>query len=273
MPAMLEATIAISRSHGRRSAGSLILLTGIYLTARPLGLQRLLRRLGDRRDPRPARARARLLHPARQRALRAAKRDIEAAGPTGEVQFSEEFNARAGRSARMGPIAGLIIDPDDLRDGREAVPLGHRLGAHGRPATAATASAPAAISPRARALARPSPSPVGRGGHHRGARGGARAPSPSEAAEPTEKAEATDPTEPIESAEPTEPIESSEPLRADREQRVLATTARAANPSSSSAIRSPPQSRKRPDHPSVDDRRWPRPLAADRASSTPASAG
>ena len=43
------------------------------------------------------------------RALRAAKRDIEAAGPTGEVEFGEEFNRESGRSARMGPIAGLIV--------------------------------------------------------------------------------------------------------------------------------------------------------------------
>ncbi len=44
-----------------------------------------------------------------RRALRAAQRDIEAAGPTGDVEFGEEFNRESGASARMGPIAGLIV--------------------------------------------------------------------------------------------------------------------------------------------------------------------
>ena len=45
-----------------------------------------------------------------QRALQIAKRDIEAAGPTGDVQFSDEFDEElTGRNARMGPVAGLIV--------------------------------------------------------------------------------------------------------------------------------------------------------------------
>ena len=43
-----------------------------------------------------------------ERAKEAAERDIEAAG-TGEVQFGDEFNRRSGLSARVGPIAGLIV--------------------------------------------------------------------------------------------------------------------------------------------------------------------
>jgi hypothetical protein len=43
-----------------------------------------------------------------RRALRAVKRDIEAAA-SGEVEFSEEFNRASAASARVGPIAGLIL--------------------------------------------------------------------------------------------------------------------------------------------------------------------
>lgn len=38
-----------------------------------------------------------------------AEQDIEAAGPTGEVTFSEKTTALAMRSARLGPVAGLLI--------------------------------------------------------------------------------------------------------------------------------------------------------------------
>lgn len=43
-----------------------------------------------------------------RRALAAAKRDIDAAGD-GKVKFGEEFNRATAVSARVGPIAGLIV--------------------------------------------------------------------------------------------------------------------------------------------------------------------
>ena len=108
IPAMLEATTMINRSLVTLG-GLLILITGIYLVADrwdfgeffvAWGILAIIVLLG-------------LVHgffiPNDQRSLRAAKRDIDAAGPTGEVEFSDEFAAHSGRSARMGPIAGLII--------------------------------------------------------------------------------------------------------------------------------------------------------------------
>ena len=44
-----------------------------------------------------------------QRALQISKRDIEASGPTGDVQFSDAHEELTGRNARMGPVAGLIV--------------------------------------------------------------------------------------------------------------------------------------------------------------------
>jgi hypothetical protein len=43
-----------------------------------------------------------------RRAREVAERDIEASGP-GEVQFSDEFNSRSGRSATVGALAGLLV--------------------------------------------------------------------------------------------------------------------------------------------------------------------
>ena len=43
-----------------------------------------------------------------RRAEELAERDIRASGE-GEVEFSEEFNAVTGRSARVGALAGLIV--------------------------------------------------------------------------------------------------------------------------------------------------------------------
>ena len=57
-----------------------------------------------------------------QRALAVAKRDIEAAGPTGEVEFSEE-SRESGPQRAHGPDRRPDRDPDDLRDGRQAVPV------------------------------------------------------------------------------------------------------------------------------------------------------
>lgn len=108
MPAMIEGVTLVGRSL-ITIGGVLILLTGIYLSADRWdfsdffvgwGILALLILLG-------------LTHgyfiPNDQRALRAAERDIEAAGPTGEVKFGEEFDEYSGRSAKLGPIAGLLI--------------------------------------------------------------------------------------------------------------------------------------------------------------------
>lgn len=108
IPAVLEAQIMISRSM-ITLGGVIILLTGLYLTGdrwefsdffAAWGLIAIIVLLG-------------LVHgffiPNDTRALRAAKRDIEAAGPSGEVELGAEFNQSSGRSARMGPVAGLIV--------------------------------------------------------------------------------------------------------------------------------------------------------------------
>jgi small-conductance mechanosensitive channel len=108
MPAMIEASTQINRSMVT-IGGILILITGIYLAADRWdfseffigwGIIAIIVLLG-------------LVHgfviPNDRRALRAAKRDIEAAGPTGEVEFSDEFQEHAMKGARMGPIAGLIV--------------------------------------------------------------------------------------------------------------------------------------------------------------------
>jgi hypothetical protein len=109
MPAVLEAQTTITRSM-TTIGGIVILISGLYLTSKQgwefsdffvaWGLLAIIVLLG-------------LVHgfflPNDQRALRAAKRDIEAAGPTGEVELGGEFNEYSSRSARMGPIAGLIV--------------------------------------------------------------------------------------------------------------------------------------------------------------------
>ena len=109
MPAILESQIAITRSFVTLG-GILIFITGMYLAAKDpwefgdffviWGLLAIIALLA-------------LAHgfflPNDQRALRAAKRDIDAAGPSEEVEFGAEFNEVSGRSARMGPIAGLLV--------------------------------------------------------------------------------------------------------------------------------------------------------------------
>jgi hypothetical protein len=107
IPAVLEAQNVVSRMMVT-IGGVLVLVTGIYLTADrwdfgyffvTWGLIAIIVLLG-------------LTHgfflPHDRRALAAAKRDIEAAG-SGEVEFGEEFNRQSMASARMGPIAGLIV--------------------------------------------------------------------------------------------------------------------------------------------------------------------
>jgi hypothetical protein len=108
IPAVLESQIAITRSFVTLG-GVLIFITGLYLAGDVWefgdffviwGLLAIIALLG-------------LAHgfflPNDQRALRAAKRDIDAAGPTGDVELSREFEEVSGRSARMGPIAGLLV--------------------------------------------------------------------------------------------------------------------------------------------------------------------
>jgi hypothetical protein len=108
IPAVVESQIMISRSFVT-IGGILILITGIYLTSDVWefsdffviwGLLAIIALLG-------------LAHgffiPNDTRALRAAKRDIDAAGPSGDVELGREFNEFSGRSARMGPVAGLIV--------------------------------------------------------------------------------------------------------------------------------------------------------------------
>ena len=108
IPAVIEAQVMVSRSFVTLG-GILIFITGMYLAGDVWdfsdffvvwGLLAIIVLLG-------------LAHgffiPNDQRALRAAKRDIEAAGPTADVELSREFNEASGRSARMGPIAGLLV--------------------------------------------------------------------------------------------------------------------------------------------------------------------
>ena len=108
IPAILETQSVIQRSM-TTIGGILIIITGFYLAGKAWefsdfyivwGIIAIIALLG-------------LVHgfflPNDTRALRTAKRDIDAAGPTGDYQPSREFMDIAGRSARMGPIAGLIV--------------------------------------------------------------------------------------------------------------------------------------------------------------------
>jgi hypothetical protein len=108
VPAVLEAQMLISRTFVT-IGGLVILATGIYLTADRWefsdffigwGIVAIVVLLG-------------LAHgfflPHDRKALAAARRDIEAAPPGGEVEFGEEFNRANAAGARMGPIAGLIV--------------------------------------------------------------------------------------------------------------------------------------------------------------------
>jgi hypothetical protein len=107
IPAVLEAQNAINR--GLVTIGGIVVLvSGLYLAADGnsfdevfvgVGIVSIIVLLG-------------LVHgfflPHDRRALAAARRDIEATG-AGEVRFGEEFNRASTASARMGPIAGLIV--------------------------------------------------------------------------------------------------------------------------------------------------------------------
>ncbi len=107
IPAVLEAQNAINK--GLVTIGGIVvLLSGLYLAADGdvfdevfvgVGIVSIIVLLG-------------LVHgfflPHDRRALAAAERDIEAAG-TGEVKLGDDFNRAQTASARMGPIAGLIV--------------------------------------------------------------------------------------------------------------------------------------------------------------------
>ena len=107
IPAILAAQNVINRS--MVTLGMIVILaTGIYLAADRWdfsdffvgwGILALLVLFG-------------LVHgfflPNDRRAAELAERDINAAG-TGEVRFSDEFDEVSGRSARIGPIAGLLV--------------------------------------------------------------------------------------------------------------------------------------------------------------------
>jgi hypothetical protein len=108
IPAILETQSVIQRSM-TTIGGILILITGFYLAGKAWdfsdffivwGIIAIVALMG-------------LVHgfflPNDSRALAIAKRDIDAAGPTGDFEPSKEFMDVSSRSARMGPIAGLIV--------------------------------------------------------------------------------------------------------------------------------------------------------------------
>jgi hypothetical protein len=108
IPAILETQSVIQRSM-TTIGGILILITGFYLAGKAWdfsdffivwGIIAIVALLG-------------LVHgfflPNDSRALGIAKRDIDAAGPSGDFEPSKEFMDVSSRSARMGPIAGLIV--------------------------------------------------------------------------------------------------------------------------------------------------------------------
>ena len=107
VPAVLEAQTVINRTMVT-IGGLVILATGIYLAADrwdfgeffvAWGIIAIIVLLG-------------LVHgffvPNDRRALRAARRDIEAS-PDGPVTFSEQFQRASMAGARIGPVAGLIV--------------------------------------------------------------------------------------------------------------------------------------------------------------------
>jgi hypothetical protein len=107
IPAVLEAQNLINR--GMVTGGAVVvLLSGLYLAADGdwfdtffvgFGIISIIALLG-------------LVHawflPNDRRALAAAKRDIDAARE-GDVKFGEEFNRANAASARIGPVAGLLV--------------------------------------------------------------------------------------------------------------------------------------------------------------------
>lgn len=107
VPAMLEAQNTVNLTLVTWG-GVVVLLSGLYLAADAdwfdtffvgFGILAVLGLLGITHG---------VFLPKDRTALRAAERDIEAAG-SGRVEFGEEFNRATLASARMGPVAGLII--------------------------------------------------------------------------------------------------------------------------------------------------------------------
>jgi MFS family permease len=108
IPAILETQNVIQRSM-TTIGGVLILITGFYLAGKSWdfsdffivwGIIAIIALMG-------------LVHgfflPNDTRALRIIKRDLDTAGPSGDFEPSKEFMDVSSRSARMGPIAGLIV--------------------------------------------------------------------------------------------------------------------------------------------------------------------
>ena len=108
IPAIIETQSVIQRSM-TTIGGILILITGFYLAGKRYdfsdffivwGIIAIVGLIG-------------LVHgfflPNDTRALRIIKRDLDDAGPTGDFEPSKEFMDVSGLSARVGPIAGLIV--------------------------------------------------------------------------------------------------------------------------------------------------------------------
>ncbi len=108
LPAFLEGSLLVQRTLVT-GGGILILLTGLYMAFDrwdlgyffiTWGLVAIVVLLGMVH---------RFFIPNDTATLESAEQDIQAAGPTGEVKFSEKTIALGMRSARVGPIAGLIV--------------------------------------------------------------------------------------------------------------------------------------------------------------------
>jgi hypothetical protein len=108
LPAFLDGSLMVQRTLVT-GGGLLILFSGLYLAIDrwnlgyffiTWGLVAIVVLLG-------------LVHgffiPNDTETLESAEQDIEAAGPTGDVKFSDKTIALGMRSARVGPIAGLIV--------------------------------------------------------------------------------------------------------------------------------------------------------------------
>jgi hypothetical protein len=108
IPAIIETQSVIQRSM-TTIGGILILITGFYLAGKRFdfsdfyivwGIIAIVVLMG-------------LVHgfflPNDSRALSIIKRDLDEAGPSGKFEPSKNFMDVSSRSARMGPIAGLIV--------------------------------------------------------------------------------------------------------------------------------------------------------------------
>jgi hypothetical protein len=107
IPALLDAESAVIRM--LVLPGMLVILaSGIYLTADRWDFGEAFVIVGIAAIVALLALAFGFFEPNDRRAKELAERDIGAAG-AGEVTLSEEFNQVAGRSARIGPLAGLIV--------------------------------------------------------------------------------------------------------------------------------------------------------------------